>query len=235
VLLPAIALGSIALIATTLRAGRPADSAGPVVPGLQVQAGASTALAPVSCEEGASPSLAVGNLLAPVSERRGVYLYDLDGAACFALSAGASFPAPRADRIAALAARAPVRLMPVTRLRLLQDGVEFSSLHTGWPAQPLLDAGLPADHRFLLVVMLADVADSDAAADAVDMVAALALAPEAPVGEPAITPTPAEQQPVDVPAATPADTLPLTEPAVPVEPETAPATAPDPEESPIQP
>ena len=170
--LPLLAAGSIAVIGFTLRPDRPADEPGPLIPGLQVQAGQPEAVTPARCGESSAPNTAVDSLLAPHAGQYAVYLFDLDEGNCYVLSASAILPPPRAERVSRLAARAPVRLAPVPGLR---RGVEYAALHTGGLAPALLDAGLPPSHRYLLAVELGDVADADAAATAVDEVAALVI------------------------------------------------------------
>ena len=200
--LAALAVASVAVVFATLRPGRAENVAGPVVPGLQVQAGQTGILTPVPCEEGASPSLTAGTLLLPVTGRYAVYLFDLDDGACYTLSANVSFPPPRAESVPVLAARAPVRL---ARLPQPQQGVEYLALHAGLPAAALVEAGLPPDHRYLLVVELADVADLAPAAQAADELAALVIAAEPPPAGP--EPPPAEPEPAP---AEPEDALPAT-------------------------
>lgn len=204
--LPALAIASVVVIAATLRPSRPGGQPGPVVPGLQVQAGQGGVLDPVPCDEGASTSLTAGNILLPVTGRYAVFLFDLDEPACYSLSANASFSAPRMRRLTALAARAPVRLAPFPRP---ERGVEYYALRVGRPAPALIAAGLPADHRYLLSVGLADVSDPEAAARAVDELEALVLVPEPPTPaaeagepEPAIPPAMAPP-PIPPPTLTP--------------------------------
>jgi hypothetical protein len=205
--LPALALTSVVVIAATLRPSRPGGQPGPVVPGLQVQAGQGGLLDPVPCDQGASTSLTAGNILLPISGRYAVFLFDLDEPACYSLSANASFSAPRMRRLTALAARAPVRLAPFPRP---ERGVEYYALRLGRPAPALIAAGLPADHRYLLSVGLADVSDPEAAAQAVDALEALVLIQEPPTpaaeaGEPEPALSPAMAPP---PATPPVRTLP---------------------------
>jgi hypothetical protein len=165
-----------------MRPDRPvSEEGGPVVPGLQVDAGQSGQLAPVSCGEGASPSLTVGDALLPITGQFSVYLFDIDDGSCFALSANVSFPPPRVQRLPSLVARAPLWIgRPAQQRR----GIEYISLRIGAPAQALLDAGLPPDHRYLLIAQLAEIADIELAAGAVDQIAALALIMDPPVAEP---------------------------------------------------
>jgi membrane-associated phospholipid phosphatase len=220
--LAAVAVASIAVIAATLRPNRPRDSAGPVVPGLQVQAGQASVLAPVPCAEGGSPSLTAGTILLPITGRYAVYLFDLEDGACYSLSANASFAAPRGDRIAALVNRAPVRLARLIRPR---NGVEVYALRTGGPAAALVEAGLPADHRYLLVVLLADVPDLEAAALAVDELTALTLVEDPPVGEPEppLAPTQGTLPPPDPPTVIPYEGPDLPPPAWEATPDRMPA------------
>lgn len=203
-LLPVLAVASIGLIAVSLRPGRPADEAGPVVPGLQVQAGEAGLLAPVPCDEGASPSLTAGNLLAPVAGQYAVYLFDLDQPACYTLSAEAPFPPPRIERLAALAALAPVRLAPSPSLR---RGVELYALRIGVPSAAAVEAGLPPDHRFLLVVQLAGVADPEAATLAIDELTAIALLPDPYPSDPPLPPDEADPATPPVRASEPSPPL----------------------------
>ncbi len=175
--LPVLGVAAAVVVLATLRPSRPVGQPGPVVPGLQVQAGQGGVLDPVPCDQGASTSLTAGNILLPVTGRYAVFLFDLDEPACYSLSANASFSAPRMRRLMALAARAPVRLAPFPRP---ERGVEYYALRIGRPAPALIAAGLPADHRYLLSVGLADVADPEAAAQAVDELEALVLVPEPP-------------------------------------------------------
>jgi membrane-associated phospholipid phosphatase len=215
--LPVLAVASVLVIAATLRPSRPAGHPGPVVPGLQVQAGQSGVLDPVPCDQGTSTSLTAGNILLPVTGRYAVFLFDLDEPACYSLSANASFSAPRMRRLTALAARAPVRLAPFPRPG---RGVEYYALRIGRPAPALLAAGLPADHRYLLSVGLADVADLEAAARAVDELEALVLIPEPPTpaaeaGEPEPTPLPMRPPPVLSPVPPPPTPDPVAAPPEP--------------------
>lgn len=199
--LPVLAVASIAVIASTLRPGRAPTEIGPVVPGLQVQAGQTGLLAPVPCDQGSSPSLTAGELLQPVAAQWSVYLYDIDEGACYTLSSNVSFPPPRSTRVEVLAARAPVRLAPLATIRA---GVEYFALRIGAPAQALIDAGLPAHHRYLLVVALAGVPDTELAALAIDDLSALALIADPPLPEPETPPAPPETEPATAEAATPA-------------------------------
>src|SRR5262249_18774773 len=114
--LPVLAFGSVAVIAFTLRPDRPANVAGPVIPGLQGQAGQPELLAPADCETGGSPSAMVDGLLAPVARRYAVYVFDVDEEACYVLSANTSFPPPRGERIMGLVNRAPSGPAPVPGL-----------------------------------------------------------------------------------------------------------------------
>ena len=177
-LMPALAVASIAVIVFSLRPGRPADERGPIVPGLQVQAGDSDHLEPLPCDAGASPSLAAGGLLLPVAAQYAAFLFDVDDGACYVLTANTQFPPPPVDRIAALADRAPIRLRP---LRSLREGVEFFSVYSGYPSEQLQARGFPADHRLVLVAALAGVPNREAATVAVEQLAALAFMPVGPV------------------------------------------------------
>lgn len=172
-LLAAVAVASTAVIVSTLRPSRPHRVPGPVVPGLQVQAGQLAAIQPVPCDEGASPSLTVGNLMVPVTGNYAAYLFDLADGACWTLSANVSFPPPGPERAAALAARAPVELMPTTNSR---RGIAYYTIRRGAPSQDLLDAGLPGDHDYVLIVLLGDVTDVQMASAAVDDVSAIVFA-----------------------------------------------------------
>lgn len=200
-----LAAVSLVVVLGTLRPDRAQTAAGPVVPGLQVQAGQARLLEPVACAEGASPSLTAGNYLVPVTGSFAVYLFDLDTADCFSLSSNLSFPPPRVERLPALAARVPVRLAPVPRSR---QGVQHIALRAGPPAPALLDAGLPPDHRFLLVVELADVTDLDAAAAAIDDLAAITLLDEPGPPPPEPIMEGADPPPSAVPPPAPPPTLP---------------------------
>ena len=91
------------------------------------------------------------------------------------LTAGVSFPPPREERAQTLAQRAP--LGPRVVMRAAAQG-EVIALRTRPPASPLIEAGLAPDHRYLVVVRLADVPDLDAARRAVDALTGLVLAPE---------------------------------------------------------
>lgn len=227
--LPLLAVASIAVIVSTLRPGRPVHEAGPVVPGLQVQAGEGGLLAPVLCDQGGSPSLTAGNLLQPVAGAWSVYLYDVNDSTCYTLSSNVSFPPPRNIQVESLVARGPVRLAPLTRIRA---GVEYFALRIGGPAQPLIDAGLPGEHRYLLLVALAGVPNTEAAALAIDDLAALAIIADPPLPEPEPPPTPPEAEPplateaeTPPPAVTPAPTMP---PAADVRPTPTPTGTPEP-------
>ncbi len=187
----AIAVASVAVILGTLRPGRPLDHGGPVVPGLQVEAGQiTTLLAPTPCESGASPSLTLSNMLGPVAGRYSVYLFDLDSVACYSVDAGVSFPPPRLERVAELAARAPVRLAPVSPAAQMRRGVEYYALRAGAPAVALVEAGLPADHRYLMVFGLSEIADPSLAATTIDEIAALTLIEDPLSIEGALPPSP---------------------------------------------
>jgi membrane-associated phospholipid phosphatase len=216
-LLPAVAIGSIAVIAATLRPGRAENVAGPVVPGLQVQAGQAGLLAPVPCDVGSSPSLTAGNLLQPVAGRWSVYLFDVDEGTCYSLSADVPFPPPRTERAPALAARAPVRLAPLSRLR---QGVEYFALRIGPAAPALIATGFAQEHRYLLLVELADVPDPEQAALAVDELAALTIVSEPVPGEPESPPPPPETPLPETPPPGPEApaAMPAPAPAPPVEP-----------------
>jgi membrane-associated phospholipid phosphatase len=167
-----VAFGSIGVIAFTLRPSRPLDVQGPLIPGLAVQAGQPELLAPTPCDLGASPSLVVDTLLGGVAQRYAAFLYDVEDQSCFTLTANPGFEPVRAVRIPALVQRAPVRLAP--RMR---DGEanEYYSLRVGLPAPELIEAGLVVDHRYMLAVILADVTDPEAAAQAVDELSNRAL------------------------------------------------------------
>jgi len=173
--LPALAVASIAVIAFSLRPDRPEDVSGPVIPGLQVQAGQSDLVSVQPCEAEATGSVPADPQLDIIAERYIVYLFDLAEDACYALTASGSFPPPRMVQPATLAARAPVRL---TAFRRPQNAGEHYALRTGPPTQALTDAGLAPDHRYLAVVWLAGVIDAESAALAVDEVVARVIAPE---------------------------------------------------------
>lgn len=180
--LPLLAAASIAVIVFTLRPDRPASESGPLIPGLQVQAGQPETVTPARCGETTSPNTALDHLLAPHAGQYAVYLFDLDEGTCYVLSASAILPPPPAERVFRLAARAPVRLAPVPGLR---RGVEYAALHTGGLGPALIDAGLPPSHRYLLAVELADVADPEAGAATADEIAALVIgAQPGPEAEP---------------------------------------------------
>ncbi len=236
--LPAVAALSLAVILFSLRPGRPATEAGPVVPGLQVHAGREAPLQPVPCALGSATSLTAGTYLLPVSGKYAAFLYDLDETACYSLSANVSFAAPEAERVAGLAARAPVRLAPLGRPR---PDVEYYALRAGQPAAAIVEAGLPVGHRYLLIITLAEVADVETAAQAVDALADLVIVSPpaedvAPPPEPAPEPEPDAPPPVQ-PAFAPApwgDDLasllppPVEQPAT-LAPEPEPPSEPEPE------
>ena len=167
-----VAFLSIGMIAFTLRPSRPLDLQGPLIPGLAVQAGQSELLSPAPCELGASPSLVTDTLLGEVAQRYAAFIYDVDDQTCYTLTANPGFEPARAVRIPSLVSRAPVRLAPRTRQG---SPSEYFSLRVGPPAPELVQAGLAADHRYLLAVILADVEDPEAAAGAVDRLAERAL------------------------------------------------------------
>lgn len=205
VMLPSVAAGCLALIVQSLLPDRPRHTAGPVVPGLAVQAGQSGLLDPVLCGTGSSSSLTAGQHLLPVAERYAAYVFDVDGDACYTLSANASFAPPHTDRVPALVIRAPVRLAPPLRA---VSGAELVSLRLGAPAAALLLAGLPADHRYLLLVQLGGVHDAEAAAESIDRLAAIALIP---LPAPDITPPPGTEETIFPTPSGTADPLPRVE------------------------
>lgn len=235
--LPALGVLSTMVILFSLRPNRPAMEEGPIVPGLQVQAGSTEVIDPQPCGSGASPSLAAGNLLLPVSERYAAYLFDLDSApGCYVLTANTLFPPPTASRVAMVARRGPVPLQP---LPFLNPNVEWVALFTGAPSPQLIERGFRDDHRFALVVFLGGVADPTIAADVVASLAELTILADPPVepdapapadipndmplGDPP-PPPPPDPQPVStaIPPVT-VPTLPPT-PAVPTEPPARPTT-----------
>ena len=77
-------------------------------------------------------------------------------------------------RLDVLVARAPV---PFTELRRPEGTVGYYALQIGAPAPALVDAGLPAELRYLVVAWMTGVTDFDAAATAVNNVVSEALAP----------------------------------------------------------
>jgi len=167
-----LALASIALIAFTLRPNRPANVAGPLIPGLAVQAGQPDLLAPAPCELGASPNLVADTILAGVAQRYAAFLFDVDEQSCYTLTANPGFEPPRDVRVPGLVRRAPVRL---AQRGNDPSGTQYFSLRVGQPAPELVQAGLSPDHRYLLAVILADVPDPEAAAGAVDQLSERAL------------------------------------------------------------
>jgi membrane-associated phospholipid phosphatase len=181
--LPVLAVASVLVISFSLRPSRPADVSGPVIPGLQVQAGESALASVVPCDEGAAGSILTDPRLSATAESYAIYLFDLEDSGCFVLSASELFPPPRAMRLDALVARAPV---PFAELRRPDGPIGYYALQIGAPTPPLVDAGLPADHRYLAVAWLTGVTDPEAAAAAVSEVVAGAVAS----GESAPTPTP---------------------------------------------
>jgi hypothetical protein len=176
-LMPALALASIAMILFTLRPGQPPAEDGPLVPGLQVQAGDTGALDPQPCDAGASPSLTAGDALLPVAGRYAAFLFDVDEPACFVLTANTLFSPPGPERVTRLADFAPIRLRPLTSLR---EGVEYFSVYAGYPSDQLQSRGFPPDRRLALVTAMSEVPDYNAAVDAVEYLASLALVPEPP-------------------------------------------------------
>jgi membrane-associated phospholipid phosphatase len=171
--LPVLAVASVLVISFSLRPDRPADVTGPVIPGLQVQAGQSDVASVVPCGEGAAGSIQVDPRLSEVAENFAVYLFDLDDGGCYVLSASELFPEPWAMRLDVLAARAPV---PFTELRRPEGTIGYYALQTGTPAPALIDGGLTAEHRYLMVVWMTGITDAGTAATAVDEVVAGALA-----------------------------------------------------------
>jgi membrane-associated phospholipid phosphatase len=212
--LPVIAVLSIGAIAMTMRPGRAVQQAdGPVVPGLQVQAGAVSGLTPVACGQGASASMTVGATLAPVAGLRSAYLFDVETLTCYTLLAGSAFPPPRAERVPTLVERGPVRLAEAPLRYQLQQGVELYAVRLGLPSAELINAGMPADHRFLVVVGMAAVPDYEAAASAVDDVAAMVLAPDFDPGQgdAALPEPPADE---DLPSPVPDEELHVPAPTI---------------------
>ncbi|MGD9891556.1 MAG: phosphatase PAP2 family protein [Dehalococcoidia bacterium] len=171
--LPVLAVASILVISFSLRPNRPADVTGPVIPGLQVQAGQSDVASVVPCGEGAAGSIQVDPRLSEVAESFAVYLFNLDDDGCYVLSASELFPPPRAMRLDVLTARAPV---PLTELRRPEGTIGYYALQTGAPTPALVDAGLAAEHRYLVVVwMTGSITSPEAAAAAVGEVVAGAV------------------------------------------------------------
>jgi hypothetical protein len=193
-LMPALAVASIVMIVFTLRPGRPPAEEGPLVPGLQVQVGESGLLNPQPCDAGASPSLTAGSALLPVAGRYAAFLFDVDEPACFVLTANTQFSPPRPNRVALLASRSPIRLRPLPSLR---EGVEYFAVYAGYPSDQLQARGFPPDRRLALVTALSDVPDYDAAVEAVEYLASLALDLSPPAA-----PTP-ETEPADAPPSMP--------------------------------
>lgn len=186
--LPMLAVTSIAVIAFSLRPTRPAINPGPVVPGLQVQTGQTSAPALVTCDMGPVATLSVDYLLQPVSGRYSAYLFDLDGGACYTLTAQPSFRPPRPARIPDLAARAPLR-----RTSPRGETSDYIALQDGAPAAHLILAGAAPERRYLLLVALGGVVDIEGATEAVDQLVnqTLLVSPPAPP-EPDLDP-PAER------------------------------------------
>lgn len=210
--LPIIAVVSIGAIAMTMRPGRSVQQTdGPVVPGLQVQAGAVSGLTPVVCGQGASASMTVGATLAPVAGLRSAYLFDVETLTCYTLLAGSAFPPPRAERVPSLVERGPVRLAEVPLRYQLQQGVELYAVRLGLPSAELINAGMSADHRFLVVVGMAAVPDYEAAVAAIDEVAAMVLAPDYDPGQGDVAP-PAPPADEALPITVPDDALPAPSP-----------------------
>lgn len=159
--LPVLAVASVLVITFSLRPNRPADVTGPVIPGLQVQAGQSNLAGVTPCDEGGGSGAMTDPRLAAVAERYAVYLFDLENEACFVLAASDLFPPPRAMRLDSLVARAPV---PFAELRRPEGTTGYYALQVGVPAAPLVDAGLTAEHRYLAVAWLTGVSDTGTAA-----------------------------------------------------------------------
>jgi hypothetical protein len=218
-LMPALAVAAMAVIGFSLRPGRPADT-GPLVPGLQVAAGDVTELDPQPCGSGASPSLKAGTLLHPIAGRYAAYLFDPDAAGCYVLTANTGFSPPSSRRVVTLAEQAPVRMQPVPSVR---EGVEYYSVYSGLASDSLLARGFSPERRYVLLAALAEVADVQAAGDAVEALASLAFAPVGPRLEP-------EGEPEPPTGAAPAEEPPAPEPAPAMRPATP--TVPLPESSP---
>jgi hypothetical protein len=167
VLLPALAVASVAIIGFSLRPSRPTDHAGPVIPGLQVQAGRADTVSLAACDDGQAVAPSLNQELAVVAERYAIYLFDLDETGCAVAAASETFPPPRGVRAAQLAERAPVDL---AELRRTSGLIEHYALRVGTPAPLLTGAGLIPEHRYLALVALGGVPDTDSAAIAVDNV-----------------------------------------------------------------
>jgi membrane-associated phospholipid phosphatase len=174
--LPGLAVASIFVIAFSLRPNRPADVTGPVIPGLQVQAGQSDLAGVTPCEEGAASGVATDPRLAAVAERYVVYLFDVESEACYVLTASELFPPPRAMQLDSLIARAPVAF---AELRRPEGPTGYYALQLGAPAPVLVDAGLAADRRYLAVAWMTGVSDTEMAAQALADVVGGALITEA--------------------------------------------------------
>jgi len=173
--LPLLAAVSTVVILFSLRPNRPADVAGPVIPGLQVQAGQSDLASVVPCEEGAAAGVTADPRLTEVAEQSITYLFDLSDESCYVLTASEAFPPPSAVSPTELAERAPV---PLTELRRPEGTAGYYALQIGSPTTSLVDAGLNVDRRYLVLVWMAGVGDTVAAAAAADDVIARAIVTE---------------------------------------------------------
>jgi hypothetical protein len=176
ILLPALAVASIAVIGFSLRPNRPSDHGGPVIPGLQVQAGRPDTVSLAACDGGQAVAPSLNQELAVIAERYAVYLFDLDETGCSVAAASETFPPPRGVRAAQLAERAPVELADLRRTSGL---IEHYALRVGTPAPLLAEAGLIPEHRYLALVALGGVADTDSATIAVGSVLGRWLLPAA--------------------------------------------------------
>jgi membrane-associated phospholipid phosphatase len=174
--LPALAAVSVLVIGFSLRPDRPTDVAGPVIPGLQVQAGRSDLAGVVPCGEGSTSGLMTDPRLAMIAERYIVYVFDLTDESCYVLTASDTFSPPRTVRTAALAERAPT---PLTELQRRNGPMAYYTLQAGVPSQALIDAGLNAERRYLAVAWVTGVSDIATAATTLNEIIGRAIVTEA--------------------------------------------------------